>query len=88
MPAHPIHEGHRRITPIIPISTNALARAFDSVRSHFKAAIAHGLDPPGHCGNQSGVNGHRERQILDWIRETAEQDMQVTKGEIKDYCTP
>jgi hypothetical protein len=28
----------------------------------------------------------RERQILDWVVQNAEQDTPITKGEINDYC--
>jgi hypothetical protein len=71
----------------IPISINALARAFDYPRCPVKSALAHRLDEPGHRGKHIALGDDRERNILDWVRQNAEQETPVTNGEIMDYCT-
>jgi hypothetical protein len=45
------------------------------------------MDDPGHRGKHTALDDHRERQILDWVRQNAEQETPVTKGEIKEYFT-
>jgi hypothetical protein len=61
---------------------HALARAFDCPPSRVKAALAHWLYDPGHRGNHNALDDDRERQILDWVRQNAEQKTPVTKGSI------
>jgi hypothetical protein len=56
----------------IPISINALVRAFDCPRSSAQSAPAHGLEPPGERGKQIAFDHHREQQILDWIQQNTE----------------
>jgi hypothetical protein len=70
----------------IPISINALVRAFDCPRSSVQSALAHGLDPPGERGKHPALEADREQQIRDWIQQKAEQSTPVGKTEIKDYC--
>jgi hypothetical protein len=70
----------------IPVFTNALAKAFDCPRSRVKAALEHGMNPPRQRGKQTALDEHRERQIIDWNRQNAEQVTPVTKIEIRDYC--
>jgi hypothetical protein len=77
-----IAEAHNNI----PVSTNALAKAFDCPRSRVKAALDHETDPPGQRGKNSPRDEHRERQIIDWIRRNADQETPVTKRQIRDYC--
>jgi hypothetical protein len=50
----------------IPISINALARAFDCPRSSVHLALAHGLESPGERGKHPALDADREQQILDW----------------------
>jgi hypothetical protein len=71
----------------IPISINALARAFNWPRNSVQSALAHGLEPPGERGKHHALDHHREQQILDWIQQNAEQSTPVSKTEIKDHCT-
>jgi hypothetical protein len=71
----------------IPVTINALTRAFDCPRSRVQAALAHGLDEPGQRGEHAALDQDREQQILDWIRQNAEQSTSVTKTEIMDHCT-
>jgi transposase len=71
----------------IPISINALVRAFDCPRSSVQSALAHGLEPPGEREKHPALDADREQQILDWIRQKAEQGTPVGKTERKDYCT-
>jgi transposase len=71
----------------IPTSINALVGAFDCQPSRVKAAFAHGLDDRGRRGKHNSLAHDRERQILDWVRQKAEQETPVTKGEIREYCT-
>jgi hypothetical protein len=71
----------------IPISINALARAFERPRSSVQSALAHGLEPPGERGKHPALEADREQQILDWIQQKAEQSTPIGKTEIKDYCT-
>jgi hypothetical protein len=44
----------------IPISINALARAFDCPRSYVQLALAHGLEPPGERGKHTALDADRE----------------------------
>jgi hypothetical protein len=60
----------------IPVSLNALTRAFDFPRSRVQAAIAHRLDEPGQRGTYIGVDEDREHQIFDWIQQNAEKTHQ------------
>jgi hypothetical protein len=65
---------------------NALMMAFDCPRSHVQAALAYGLDDPGQRGKHITVDQVHEQQIIDWIRQNAEEDTPVTRVEIMDYC--
>jgi hypothetical protein len=71
----------------IPISINALVRAFDCPRRSVQSALAHGLEPPEERGTYPALDADREQQILDWIRQKAEQSTPLGKTEIKDDCT-
>jgi transposase len=71
----------------IPISINALARAFDCTRSSLQWALAHGWQPPGERGKHFALDADHEQQILNWIQQKAEQSTPVEKTEIKNYCT-
>jgi hypothetical protein len=71
----------------IPISINALARAFNCLRSSVQLALAYGLELPGERGKHTALDRHREQQILDWIQQNAEQSTLASKTEIKDSCT-
>jgi hypothetical protein len=71
----------------IPVSIHALMRAFACPRSRVQAALAHGMDEPGQRAKPIALDQDREQQILDWIRQNAEQDTSVTRGEIMDYST-
>jgi hypothetical protein len=71
----------------IPVTINALTRAFDCPRSRVQVALAHGLDEPGQRGKHAALDSHREQKILDWIQQNAEQDTPITKTEIMDHCT-
>jgi hypothetical protein len=70
----------------ISVSINALAIAFNSLRSFVQSALAHGLEPRGERGKQTTLHHYREQQILDWIQQNAEQITPVSKTEIKDHC--
>jgi hypothetical protein len=52
-----------------------------------QAALTHSLDEPGQRGKHAALDQDREQQILDWIRQNAEQDTPVTRTEITDHCT-
>jgi hypothetical protein len=71
----------------IPISINALARAFDCSRNSVQSALAHGLKPPGERWKHPALGADCEQQILDWTQQTAEQSTPIGKTEIKDYYT-
>jgi hypothetical protein len=71
----------------IPISINVLARAFNCPRSRVQPALAHGLEMAEERARQLVLHQAREQQILDWIQQNAEQNMPVSRAEIKDYCT-
>jgi hypothetical protein len=70
----------------IPISINAMMRAFNCPRSSGQSALAHGLEPPGERWKHPALDADREQQILDWIQQKAEQSTPVRKTERKDYC--
>jgi hypothetical protein len=44
------------------------------------------MDPPGQRGKHVALDDDRERQIIDWIQQNAQQEIPVTKREIRDYC--
>jgi hypothetical protein len=71
----------------IPVSINALTRAFDCPRFLVQAAVAHGLDEPGQRGKHIAIDQNREQQILDWIEQNAEEETRVMRGEIMNYYT-
>jgi hypothetical protein len=71
----------------IPVSINALTRAFDCQRFHVQAAVTHGLYEPGQRGKHIAIDQDRKQQILDWIQQKAEQKTRVMRGEIMNYCT-
>jgi transposase len=71
----------------IPISINALTRAFNCPRNSVQSALAHGLELRRERGKQTALDHQREQQILDWIQQNAEQSTPVSTTEIKDYCT-
>jgi hypothetical protein len=71
----------------IPVSFDALTIAFDCPRSRVQAAFAYGLDEPGQRGKHFALGKDREQQMVDWIRQNAEQGTPVTRGESMDYCT-
>jgi hypothetical protein len=71
----------------IPVTINALTRAFDYPRFRVQAALVHRLDEPGQRGKHSALDRDREQQILDWIRQNAEQETPVTRTEIMNYST-
>jgi hypothetical protein len=71
----------------IPISINALVRAFDCPRTSVQSALGDGLEPRGERGKHLGLDADCEQQILDWIQQKTEQSTPVGKTEIKDYCT-
>jgi hypothetical protein len=52
-----------------------------------KSALEHGLDPPRYRGKHTALEQDRERQILDWIKQSPEGSTAVTRKEIKDRCT-
>jgi hypothetical protein len=52
----------------IPISINALARAFDCPRNSVQSALALGLKPPGERRKHPALDADYEQQILDWIQ--------------------
>jgi hypothetical protein len=70
----------------IPVSINALVRAFECSRSSIQPALTHRLDELGHRGKHTGIDRDRELQILDWDRQNAQQNIVIRKGEIIDYC--
>jgi hypothetical protein len=82
---HDIAEREHHIP--IPISMNALARAFNCPRSSVQSALAHGLELPGEREKYTALDADREQQNLDWIQETAEQSTSVSETETKDCCT-
>jgi hypothetical protein len=49
----------------IPVSINALTRAFDWPRSRVHVALAQGLDEPGQRGKHIAIDQDREQQIFD-----------------------
>jgi hypothetical protein len=63
----------------IPISINALARAFDCPRSSLQLALVHGLDPPEEQGKHPALDADHEQQIRNWIQQKAEQSTPVGK---------
>jgi hypothetical protein len=71
----------------IPVSINALTRAFGCPRSRVQAVLARGLNEPGQRGKHLALDQDREQQILDWIQQNAGEDTAITRGEIMDYCT-
>jgi hypothetical protein len=71
----------------IPISINGLVRVFDCPRNFVQSACVHGLDPPEERVKHLALDTVRERPILDWIQQKAEQSTPIGKTEIKDYCT-
>jgi hypothetical protein len=71
----------------IPISINALMRAFECPRFRVQKALAHWLDEVGQRGKHIALDQDREQQIPECIEQNAEQDTPVTRGEIGDYCT-
>jgi hypothetical protein len=61
----------------IPASINVLARLFKCPWSHVQSAPAHGLDEPA-----------TENNIVDWVWQSAKQDIPVMKGHgINCYIT-
>jgi chorismate mutase len=56
----------------IPISINALVKAFDFRRNSVQSALAHGLEPPGERGKHPALDADREQQILNRIQQKAE----------------
>jgi hypothetical protein len=44
------------------------------------------MDPPGQRGKHIVLDDDREGQIIDWIRQNAEQETPITKREIRYYC--
>jgi hypothetical protein len=71
----------------IPMSINALARAFNCPQSSVQSALAHGLELPGERGKHTALGHRREQQMLDWIQQNAKQSTPVSQTEIKDDCT-
>jgi hypothetical protein len=71
----------------IPISINALTRAFECPQSRVHSAFDHGLKSPGQGGKHTALDQHHEQRILDWIQQNAKQSTRVNKKEIKDYWT-
>jgi hypothetical protein len=59
----------------IPVTINALTRAFDCPRSRVQTALAHWLDDPGQRGKPAAIDQDHE------------QDTPVTKTDIMDHCT-
>jgi hypothetical protein len=51
----------------LPVSINALTRAFDCPRFRVQAARAHLMDEPGQRGKHMTIDQDREHEILDWI---------------------
>jgi hypothetical protein len=71
----------------LPVSINALAKPFERPRSRVKSALGHGMNSPGHRGKHTALEQDHEQQILDWIKQNAEDSTPVTRKEIKDYRT-
>jgi hypothetical protein len=63
----------------ISASTNALSKAFDCPRSRVKVALEHEMDQPRQRGKHTTLDDDRERQIIDWIWQNAEQETPVKK---------
>jgi hypothetical protein len=55
--------------PQIPISINALVRAFNFPRGSRESALGHGLEPPGEQGKDTAIRHHRGQKLLDWIQQ-------------------
>jgi hypothetical protein len=70
----------------IPISINALTRAFNRPWSRVKSALDQQLDLPGYRGKHIALDPDHGQQILEWIRQKAERSTPFPKAEIKDYC--
>jgi hypothetical protein len=51
----------------IPVSINALTRAFDCPQSRIQGALTHGLNEPGQRRTHIALDQDRKQQILDWI---------------------
>jgi hypothetical protein len=77
MPFNRIREGFAESLYNIPTSINALARAFDCPRCLVKWALVHGMDKLGQHGKHTALDDDRERQILDWVPQNAEQEAPV-----------
>jgi hypothetical protein len=60
----------------IPVSINALTRAFDCPLFRVQMALVHELDNPGQRGKHITLDQDREQQILDCLRQNAERRMQ------------
>jgi hypothetical protein len=56
-------------------------------RSRVTAALTHLLDEPERRRKHAGLDKDREQQILAYVRQNAEEDTALTKGEITDYYT-
>jgi hypothetical protein len=69
----------------IPISINALERAFECPRSRLRPTLVHGLESLGRRGKHTALGQHREEQIFDRIQQNAQKGTPVSKKEIKDY---
>jgi hypothetical protein len=52
----------------IPISINAMVRAFDFPRSSVQSALSHGLEPPEERWKHPACDADHEQQILDSIQ--------------------
>jgi hypothetical protein len=63
----------------IPISSNALVRAFDCPRSSVQSALVHGLELPEERGKDPALEADREQQILDWIQQKTNKSHQSGK---------
>jgi hypothetical protein len=63
----------------IPVSINALMRAFDCPPSRVQAALAHGVDDPGQWGKHIAIDQDCEQHILDWIRQNAGKETPITR---------
>jgi hypothetical protein len=51
-----------------------------------QSALGHGVEPPGIQGKHTPFDPDCELQILDWIRENAENSTRVTKTEMMNDC--
>jgi hypothetical protein len=74
------------LTCNIPISINALVRAFDYPRSPLRLAVGHVLHSPRNREKHIVFHRDSEQQIPDWIGQNAERRIPVTTQEIRDYC--